>query len=90
MKGLREEFPDFDPATLPAIPEGWIDASWHNDTCPCFEVITDKVYVFIDYEKVEDREHGYSDRFSVKGKGGDFSTNDWQAVLAEVAKRKAA
>jgi hypothetical protein len=30
----RQEFPNFDPATMPEIPTGWEDISWHNDACP--------------------------------------------------------
>ena len=31
-----KEFPDYDLATLPPIPSGWVDSSWHNDICrPC-------------------------------------------------------
>jgi hypothetical protein len=33
----REEFPDFDPAAMPAIPQHWGDTSWHNDACPSFD-----------------------------------------------------
>ena len=30
--GYREEFPNYDDELW--IPKGFIDGSWHNDTCP--------------------------------------------------------
>jgi len=32
----KYEFPDFD-YDMPNLGNGWIDSSWHNDTCPSFE-----------------------------------------------------
>ena len=90
------EFPDFAPATLPAIPVEWTDQSWHNDSCPCFN--TGKgVVVFIDFEDVKLREIDEAgDRFSVHADPeihdhNDvlMSTDDWNEVLAFVAKQGA-
>ncbi len=90
------EFPDFDAATLPAIPADWTDASWHNDSCPCFN--TGKgVVVFIDFADVDLREiQEEGDRFSVHADPemhdhNDvlMSTDDWNEVLAFVAKQEA-
>ena len=36
MKDWRIEFPDFPVEDMPTLPEGWVDASWHNDACPSF------------------------------------------------------
>lgn len=32
----RTEFPQFDPADMPPIPDHWEDCSWRNETCPHF------------------------------------------------------
>lgn len=93
MTDYRTEFPDFPPETMPAIPEGWTDQSWHNDSCPSFD--TGKgVSVFIDFAEVQKREHELDGpRFSVMSdpnKDGipveELSTDDWAEVLAFVGK----
>jgi hypothetical protein len=83
----REEFPDFDPATMPSIPAGWTDQSWHNDTCPSFYTSNGKV-VFVDFADVSLREWQDGKRFNVKvdPEIADFNeflleTDDWQEVL---------
>ena len=88
---ITKEFPDFDQATLPLIPEAWEDSSWHNDACPCFTV--GRLQIYIDFDKVEDRELQGGHRFCVLREAKDklavedvLSTDDWQAVLAFVAK----
>lgn len=45
----QSEFPDFDPATMPAIPAGFEDESWHNDVCPNFHAAAEGLTVWIDY-----------------------------------------
>jgi hypothetical protein len=60
----REEFSDYRPEDMPAIPDGWRDTSWHNDTCPSFDTGAGLV-VFVDYAKPEEREIPESTRFSV-------------------------
>jgi hypothetical protein len=52
----REEFPDFDPATMPAIPEGFEDVSWHNDSCPSFVNEAAGLILFVDFADVSLRE----------------------------------
>ncbi|KVK43594.1 hypothetical protein L905_24050 [Agrobacterium sp. TS43] len=91
---LAREFPDFDIATLPAIPDDWQDTSWHNDTCPSFEVLP-QWHVYIDYADTALREFPDSPtRFSlqaVRADGESFTlldTNDWQAVLDRVDLQK--
>jgi hypothetical protein len=90
----QTEFPDFSPSTLPAIPEGWTDTSWHNDACPSFN--TGKgVIVFIDFEDPADREsEGSEHRFhimadpEVADHNEDlFASNDWDAILHFVAQK---
>ncbi|MCA1404675.1 hypothetical protein I6F26_10260 [Ensifer sp. IC3342] len=60
---LQNEFPDFDPATLPAIPAGFVDSSWHNDVCPSFLDEQRRLQVFIDYADPGEREFPESRRF---------------------------
>lgn len=87
-QGWRKAFPDFDPATLPAIPADWRDTSYANDTCPSFATPFGHV-VFIDYADVALREYPESpSRFYVQADSeiADhneqlFESNDWRAVL---------
>lgn len=91
----RDEFPDFDPATLPAIPPEWTDQSWHNDACPSFN--TGKgIVVFVDFENTADREfEGACQRFCVQRDPETcddndviFETDEWAEVLAFVESGK--
>jgi len=92
MADYREQFPDFDPATMPAIPAGWVDQSWRNDACPCFAV--GAVLVWVDYADPAERENG-GVRFTISnnpdapGAADHNETlmdgDDWAAVLAYVA-----
>lgn len=75
-------FPDYNLSTLPAIPTDWQDASWVNDVCPSWQ--SGNLMVFIDYEKMEDREMDIEERYRVSDyETSDLylATNDWQAVL---------
>lgn len=89
LANIAREFPDYDPATLPAIPAGWVDSSWHNDACPSFSV--GNVQIMIDYETPEVRETPELKRFSAfimdaEGYTEDFArTDDWDELLAAVA-----
>jgi hypothetical protein len=60
----KTEFPDYDDTI--ALPNGWVDASWHNDICPSFEKdFKEGTYkIFCDYKNPERREVG-GERFSV-------------------------
>ena len=86
-------FPDYDPNTMPAIPETWRDVSWKNDTCPSFEAPNGLV-IWLDYADPAMREFGHLDpieRFSVIRRlvGGEIDelcySNDWHDVLSYVA-----
>lgn len=92
---LRAEFPDYDVATLPSpIPAHWAETSWHNDTCPSFEV-DDGLRIWVDYADPAQSEYGTdrSARFSVidyrgidHSEGADlYGGDDWNAVLWAVA-----
>lgn len=62
---MAKEFPDFDQATLPTIPAGFEDTSWHNDACPSFQHEGLGLHLFIDYADPDDREMGSPFRFRV-------------------------
>jgi hypothetical protein len=84
---FQSEFPDFAPATMPAIPAGWADESWHNDTCPRF-LTGNGFTVFVDYADEALREFDGGARFAVQPEASCenlLETDDWDAVLAFVA-----
>ena len=84
----REEFPDFVPEDMPAIPAGFEDTSWHNDVCPSFTSDACGLTIWVDYPKSQDREFEESVRFSVAPQkdgievsGESLATDDWDEVL---------
>lgn len=89
LERLRREFPDFDIATLPPLPEGYFDTSSYIDAAPSFENEERSLKVYVDYANYADRESGRSQRFCVSRydeEAGDYedvalSTNDWAEVL---------
>lgn len=90
------EFPDFDPSTMPAIPAHWQDISWHNDTCPSFQIGA-SLAVMVDYADAAQREHPESPRFSIHPMedgtylSDSFSlldSDDWSEVLTMVAEKE--
>lgn len=81
---IKDAFPKYDTATLPAIPERWVDISWRHDACPSWQAYG--YQIFVDFEKPEDRELG-GERFSVCDiEFGDclLSTDNWAEVLEYV------
>ena len=81
---IKNAFPEYDTATLPPIPEHWKDISWRNDVCPSWQAYS--YQIFVNFEKLEDRETG-GERFSVCDiEFGDclLSTDDWNEVLEYV------
>jgi hypothetical protein len=87
----REEFPDFDPATMPNIPEGFVDTSWCNDACPnfCNEAIS--LAIFVDYLDPQKRDYPDTARFTLYRTGDGtmteqdiVSTDDWDAILKAI------
>lgn len=89
---MAEEFPDFDQATLPAIPADWTDTSWHNDAAPSFET-PEGLNVYIDFADPAERESSDDDRFGLsdsEDRSAPFASSDWDAILAEVERRKLA
>lgn len=94
---FRKEFPGFDPATMPALPEGFVDISWHNDACPSFFDPKAGLRLFVDYEDPAERELTRGFRFSLHtcDEAGDFlepvlDSNDWAAILAAIANAREA
>lgn len=91
------EFPDFAPDSLPALPEGFVDISWHNDACPSFASDTLGLCVFIDFADPAQREFPETPRFTVfdwDAENGydtkqtvDLNTDNWAEVMALVAAR---
>ncbi len=87
------QFPDFDPATLPPIPQAWTDQSWANEQCPAFNTADGRFAVWVDYADAAAREFPESKRFTAKAldDGGGLAeagpmihTDDWSELLAFV------
>lgn len=81
---LQREFPDFDVATLPEIPAGFEDVSWHNDNCPSFYNEADGLILFVDYADASQREFPETKRFSLNLVNTTvcvIDSDDWQSVL---------
>lgn len=91
---FRDQFPDFDPAAMPAIPANWTDDSWRNEPCPFFTV-SPSWGVYVDYENAAEREFPESPRFVVvrmdHGQhmgtlpAPPLATDDWDHVLEFIA-----
>jgi hypothetical protein len=86
----REAFPDFDPATMPAIPETWKDVSFKQDICPCFETPSG-LFVYVDFADPSDRELEDGSRFTVITAEDkvfvvdvELITDSWEEVIALV------
>ncbi len=83
------EFPDFDVSTLPTIPVGFDDSSWHNDACPSFT--KGDLTLFVDYAEPTMRECGPdAPRFALVRHTSDgamvtvASTDEWARMLAAI------
>lgn len=92
---MAREFPDFDQSTLPAIPAGFEDESWHNDACPSFYSEALQLRLWVDYAKPEERETFSGGRFTLQheprtdgvidGEASDLvSSDEWSDVLAHI------
>ena len=84
--GYREEFPEIDPATMPEMPAGFEDQSWHNDASPTFYSVELSIAIAVQHEDPEKRELEDSRRFIVfkqdeDGPGNDLlETDEWDEV----------
>ncbi len=90
----QKEFPDFDPATMPAIPRGFDDVSWHNDACPSFQNEASGLIIFIDYADKSLSELPSVPRFSLseidpeeEGDTGIAASDDWSEIQAHILAR---
>ena len=45
----QTEFPDFPASAMPAMPDGFADRSWHNETCPCFIHEATGLVIWVEY-----------------------------------------
>lgn len=90
---MAREFPDYDQATLPAIPATFADSSWHNNSAPSFESRKLQVSAWVDYAEESQREHEGGKRFTLclLDERGAFASDtpaaesdDWQEILAHV------
>lgn len=90
---IEKEFPDFPVADLPAIPAGFVDSSWHNDSCPSFTDEARRLMVYVDYADKEKREEPSAPRFSLRRLDAEgcvtdepsvIDTDDWNAVLLAI------
>lgn len=92
---MAAEFPDFDQSTLPTIPEGFADESWHNDAAPSFYSEALQLRLWVDYADPAERETFSGGRFTlqheprVDGMIGDetsdlVSVDEWADVLAHI------
>lgn len=76
------EFPDYPANAMPALPDGWYDSSWHNDTCPSYTRGDERATILIDYPDAADREFSCQARFVVMVDDVTSETDDWNEALA--------
>jgi hypothetical protein len=78
-------FPDYDDV-LPTI-DGFIDASYGNDTCPSLYSEALQLTVHCDYKDEAKREIDGCTRYGISDAGGDslLETDSLDAVLAFIA-----
>lgn len=95
MADYRKEFPDFPPADMPAMPQGFEDNSWHNDSCPNFISEELGLRIWIDYTEKEKREHDGGTRFALEPSDNEdditdpIISDDWQVILDAVEEERA-
>ncbi|MBK4736215.1 hypothetical protein JJB74_16450 [Noviherbaspirillum sp. DKR-6] len=67
MPLYQREFPGFGDLGV-SLPEGFEDASWHNDACPSFDKLLPNgqyLRIWIDFKEAADREFSERMRFSL-------------------------
>lgn len=98
---VADEFPRYPIHALPGdIPDWLICCAWNNDTCPIWCDARraegwEGLSLAIDYPRADDREIDGAQHFSVwwtaeNGEqiGDAFSSDDWEAVKVELARRR--
>ena len=90
---VRNQFPDYPTGALPDL-SGFIDTSWHNDTCPSFR--KGQFLVWVDWPDPREREDFGGSRFIVCELDDEgclthddevLETDDWGYVLGFLADR---
>ena len=89
------EFPDFPAADMPQMPEGFVDQSWHNETCPGFDNEALGLKIWVDYLDPEMRELQGFHRFTlvaidaefqtIEGHAHNMTSDNWDEILKAVA-----
>jgi hypothetical protein len=92
----RTAFPDFAADAMPAIPQGFEDASWHNDACPRFVSDALGLTLWIDYADRAQREHASGERFQLVPTDDNDDlrdgvvTDDWSAIVEAIEDERSA
>lgn len=81
----RREFPDYGPVDF-AIPQGWDDTSWHNDSCPSWRNESLGLQLFADYADRAKRETPNDKRFALHyiDREGSYIREDQFESFADV------
>lgn len=90
-RAFHTEFPEYPAADMPVLPEGFEDISWGQDACPCIHSDSLNLQVWIDFTNPDDREFQGAKRFivvDVKAGADAIETDDWNDVMAFIAKHK--
>jgi hypothetical protein len=93
----RYEFPSFD-YDIPALPDGFVDVSWHNDVCPSFSKDLNEdqeMVVWVNYADEDRRECGGKQFVLVVkdidndcdplGFACEIETNSWDDILNKIS-----
>lgn len=84
---------EFNPSyQLPAMPQGMVDTSWHNDVCPSYARLredgSDALRIWIEHPDKTQREYDEQKRFMVVTYGAEgtpgncvLETENWGPVL---------
>jgi hypothetical protein len=89
---FQTEFPRFEAATLPQIPDGFEDISWHNDACPSFQHERLNLRLFVAEKNPDDRECPTWERFILDRYNPEtdiegvfiIATEDWSEILRAI------
>lgn len=86
-----EQFPEFKAEDMPPMPEGFIDNSWHNDTCPCAQRPIDGPYhlvLWVENPKESRREFAGNSRYALVLSAGDsnfcevvIESDSWDDII---------
>jgi hypothetical protein len=91
----QTEFPDFPPADLPAIPQGFEDNSWHNDSCPNFISAELGLRIWIDFADSKQRDIMEGSRFTLEPSDNEDNITDaicsdeWPVILEAIEEERA-